>query len=246
MQLNINSYCIIKQLSLQFCLVNGKQKEIDMELGGIVEKLKEVLVATRTHAKIRDSDVAQALGIPAGTFASMKCRNSIPYQEISEFCAKNRISINWLLFDQAPESLVESTNKHLFVKYYKNINVSAGGGAINWDDSCELVSFERDLLEKIGFGIHEKHIEAINVIGDSMEPTFCDDDVIFINRDKKEISKGGVFVIATEAGVFVKRIQKRVDGRIDIISDNKDYAIQRAEVGEVEIIGRVVGRMGRA
>ena len=61
---------------------------------------------------------------------------------------------------------------------------------------------------------------------------------------KRDISRGGVFTINTEHGLFIKRIQKRIDGKIDIISDNRDYPVQSAHPEEIEIIGRVVGRFG--
>jgi phage repressor protein C with HTH and peptisase S24 domain len=36
----------------------------------------------------------------------------------------------------------------------------------------------------------------------------------------------------------------RIDGKLDIISDNKDYPTYVANRHEVELIGRVVGRFG--
>jgi phage repressor protein C with HTH and peptisase S24 domain len=36
----------------------------------------------------------------------------------------------------------------------------------------------------------------------------------------------------------------RIDGKLDIISDNKDYPVFVARRDEVEVIGRVVGRFG--
>ncbi|MDO9208983.1 MAG: S24 family peptidase, partial [Sulfuricurvum sp.] len=53
-----------------------------------------------------------------------------------------------------------------------------------------------------------------------------------------------IFTIRTEHGLFIKRIQVRIDGKLDIISDNKDYPISIAMRNEVEIVGRVVGRFG--
>jgi phage repressor protein C with HTH and peptisase S24 domain len=77
-----------------------------------------------------------------------------------------------------------------------------------------------------------------------MEPLFNYGDIIFINRSKCDIGRGGVFTINTEHGLFIKRIQKRIDGKIDIISDNKDYPTMSVYPNEIDVIGRVVGRFG--
>lgn len=77
-----------------------------------------------------------------------------------------------------------------------------------------------------------------------MEPTFSYGDMIFINRSKTDIGRGGIFTINTEAGLFIKRLQKRLDGKIDVISDNKEYEKQTLELHEMNVVGRVVGRFG--
>ncbi len=216
-----------------------------MEMVSITEKIKDIIKKDGENRKIRDIDVANELGISPLNLGSMKSRNSIPYRELAYFCAKKNISINWLLFDQNPETLIEPTNRYHSIKYLRNVHVSAGGGAINWDDESDSFTLEESIFAKICPKSELKNIEALNVVGDSMEPTFCDDDIIFINREKKDISRGGVFVVETEGGVFVKRLQNRIDGKIEIISDNKEYQTQYAGKNEVNIVGKVIGRFGR-
>jgi phage repressor protein C with HTH and peptisase S24 domain len=77
-----------------------------------------------------------------------------------------------------------------------------------------------------------------------MEPTFSYNDIVFINRAKTDLNRGGIFTIRTEAGLFIKRVQKRMDGMIDVISDNSVYPTQVLNPNEVEVIGRVVSRFG--
>ena len=66
------------------------------ELKSIIKKIKKILAKENRGGKIFDKDVAKALDIPQTTFATMKKRNSIPFKEILQYCAKNRLSINWL------------------------------------------------------------------------------------------------------------------------------------------------------
>jgi phage repressor protein C with HTH and peptisase S24 domain len=77
-----------------------------------------------------------------------------------------------------------------------------------------------------------------------MEPTFSYNDIVFINRTKIDLQRGGIFTIKTDAGLFIKRIIRRIDGKIDIISDNDIYSTQVLEANEIEVIGRVICRFG--
>lgn len=67
--------------------------------------------------KIKDRDVAEALDIDPQILATAKNRGKILFEQISEFCAKKRISINTLLFGQTVESLENNTNKYFAIKY---------------------------------------------------------------------------------------------------------------------------------
>jgi SOS-response transcriptional repressor LexA/DNA-binding Xre family transcriptional regulator len=210
----------------------------------IVEEIKDIISGSYPDKKVYDKDVASVLDISQMNFATMKKRDKIPFEELLNFCASKSISINWLLFNQSPESLVEPTNRFYMIKYFGDVNASAGGGASNEEESYEKMILEPNFVATLGGESELKHIEALNVTGDSMEPTFSYGDIIFINRNKKDIKRGGIFTINTENGLFVKRIQRRIDGGLDIISDNKDYPIQTVYESEIEIIGRVVGRFG--
>jgi phage repressor protein C with HTH and peptisase S24 domain len=210
----------------------------------IVEEIKSIISDDFKPKKVFDKDVAEVLGISQMNFATMKKRDKVPFNELLDFCARKSISINWLLYGQSPESLVEATNKYYMVKYFNDINASAGGGADNDYEEIEELEIPEQFVFMLGGERELKHIEAINVSGDSMEPTFSYNDIAFINRDKKDINRGGIFTIRTEAGLFIKRIQKRIDGKLDIISDNSVYPTQTLAPDEMEVIGRVVSRFG--
>ena len=210
----------------------------------IVEEIKDIVSNDFPGKKIFDKDIASMLGVTQMNFATMKKRNKIPYEEMLDFCASRSIAINWLLYGQSPESLIESTNKYYRIRYFNEVSASAGGGAYNDDEVYQDMMLEPNFVHSLGGEVELKNIEAINVTGDSMEPTFSYGDIIFLNRSKIDIARGGVFTINTENGLFIKRVQKRIDGNIDIISDNRDYPIQVASPNDVEIIGRVVGRFG--
>ena len=211
--------------------------------GEIIEKLKDVLSTDGKMGKIFDKDVATALDLSQANFATMKNRGKIPFSNILDFCALKKISINWLLYGQNPDSLVDSTDKY-WVKYFPSINVSAGGGAYDSEDNFEAINVPPYFIAALGGQGNLKNIEAINVTGDSMEPTLNTDNIIFIDKSKGSSFKDGIYAFTTEHGLFVKRIQKRVDGKLDIISDNKDYPKQVLQEGEINVIGKIAASFG--
>ena len=48
-------------------------------------------------------------------------------------------------------------------------------------------------------------------------------------------------------GLLVKRVSLKLDGSIELISDNKNYnseIIQKSELDSIQILGKVVGKVG--
>ncbi|MDM5272388.1 LexA family transcriptional regulator [Sulfurovum sp. zt1-1] len=211
-------------------------------LNEIIEKLKDVISETMPGKKVFDKDVAQVLNIPQSTFATMKKRNSIPYEEILEFCALRKISVNWLFFDQAVDMLKEETEKFFHVRYFSDIRASAGGGAEVFDENYETITIDEKVMRNmVGFG--NTDLEAIHVDGESMEPTLQDGSIVFVDRAQNNINKDGIFIASTTAGLFIKRIRQRADGMVELISDNKNYSPEVLAPDEVSIVGKVVGNI---
>jgi phage repressor protein C with HTH and peptisase S24 domain len=78
-----------------------------------------------------------------------------------------------------------------------------------------------------------------------MEPTLNNGNIIFIDKSKNNPTKDGIYAFVNENGLFVKRIQRRIDGALDIISDNKEYPIQIAQKDQINILGKVISSIGR-
>ncbi len=211
--------------------------------GEIIEKLKDVISEhTTIGKKVFDKDVATALNIPQATFATMKQRDSIPYKEILEFCALKKISVNWLFFDQAVDMLKAETEKFFQVRYFADIRASAGGGAEIFDEQYENITLDEKIMHNM-VGMGNTELEAIHVDGESMEPTLQDGSIVFIDRTQTNINKNGIFIASTTGGLFIKRIQQKADGMIELISDNSIYPPQAVHPDEITIVGKVVGNI---
>ncbi len=214
-----------------------------LDVGEIIEKLKDILSADGKNGKVFDKDVANSLELSQANFATMKNRGKIPFSNILNFCARKKISINWLLYNQNPDSLLDTTDRY-WIKYYPSVSVSAGGGAYEAEENFEDLEVPPYFISMLGGKENLKNIDAINVVGDSMEPTLNNDNIIFIDKTKNNPSRDGIFAFTTTHGLFVKRIQKRVDGKLDIISDNKDYPSQILDINDVRILGKVISSFG--
>ena len=208
----------------------------------IIDKLKDVL-SSQNEKKIFDKDVANALNITQANFATLKLRNKIPFSNILDFCALKKISINWLLYGQDPSSLIDSTDKY-WIKYFPSISLSAGGGAYDSDEEYDKLEIPSYFTNMLGGEKNIKNIEAINVSGDSMEPTLNNGNIIFLDKTKVDASRDGIYAFINENGLFAKRIQKRIDGMYDVISDNKEYPTQVINKNDINILGKIIGTFG--
>jgi len=83
----------------------------------IVEVIKDIL-SNDIDGIVLDKHVAKELNISSTMLATNKSRNTIMYEPILLFCARKRIAINALLFNQSAESLVDHTNE-LYTNRYR-------------------------------------------------------------------------------------------------------------------------------
>ena len=209
----------------------------------IVSRIKDILSNELGGKRVFDKDIADALGIKHFSFATMKSRKRIPYKEILDFCAKRKISINWLLFDQAVQSIADQSEKFERIHYFRDIYASARGGALSYDEKSEFLFLDEEMVSHLGGKQSIKNIHALNVIGDSMEPTLNDGDMVFMDKESINPSKNGVYIVTTPAGLFIKRLQLKLDGTVALISDNKIYADEIVNLEDIRVLGKVIGVM---
>lgn len=83
-------------------------------------------------------------------------------------------------------------------------------------------------------------------VGNSMEPTISDGDVILIDRSKAGSSFGDLcWAIAYGQTGMIKRLRPMPDGGVKIMSDNPAVPPEVAYDGELHVFGRVVAVMKR-
>ena len=192
-----------------------------------------------------DKDIAQALGIAAAQYSNNKKNQNIPSLKIIEYCASKGVNINWVFLGHGAQK-IENINEDVSkIKIMNSVHVSAGGGAYNEEgEDISYLSIDNVFLEKLGV-LYENNIEAINVVGDSMEPVLNDESIVLINRNKTDIGNGGIFVVNTQGGLLVKRVSMAPCGMLDLMSDNKLYNTISVSIEEASIVGKVIGTMSK-
>lgn len=87
------------------------------------------------------------------------------------------------------------------------------------------------------------NLAVMTAYGDSMSPTFSDGDMILVDRGVADVKLDAVYVLAFNNELFVKRIQRRMDGAVVIKSDNPLYdphVVHNGERESLQVLGRVV------
>lgn len=127
---------------------------------------------------------------------------------------------------------------------------SAGQGAVqipsHWSpierQFGNIGAFRTEWLEAHGFDA--RSVAALTVVGDSMEPTIRDGDLLIIDRRVERIIDNGIYVITVGDLVFVKRVQVHVDGSVTLRSENaaagfQDERLSPEQASEIIVEGRV-------
>lgn len=76
-----------------------------------------------------------------------------------------------------------------------------------------------------------------------MAPTIPDASLLVVDHSQAEIANGCIMVVSVGDDLLVKRVRRRLDGQIDLISDNPAYppeTLQPAALQQLRVVGRVV------
>lgn len=147
-----------------------------------------------------------------------------------------------ILFGDAPAPRTVANDDFVAVPRYAAA-LSAGGGAMVEGDIevVEMVMFRRAWMKRIGVNPLQAHV--IPVIGDSMQPTLVEGDVVLADTGDTDIVGGGIFVIVQAGHARVKRLTMRGDGSVMVISDNRDIYPPETVPAEGADNFRIVGRV---
>ena len=121
--------------------------------------------------------------------------------------------------------------------------VSAGPGrSIDNETVLHRIAFREEWVRSVSSAPLDQ-LAVIEVDGDSMEPTLRQGDMVLVDfGQKRPQRKDGIYVIRTDGGLQVKRLQVEIAAnKISILSDNKAYDTQRSvDPADIAVVGRVI------
>jgi phage repressor protein C with HTH and peptisase S24 domain len=124
---------------------------------------------------------------------------------------------------------------------------AAKPGSSNSSISPQIVdylSFRPEWLRRV-FDLDAEGLALVEVVGDSMSPTIDDGDLVLADTREVRFKSDGIYVIRSGDDLSVKRIQREIDGRLTVRSDNHAYHTVTVAADGLSLFGRVVWISGR-
>ncbi|UBU75595.1 helix-turn-helix domain-containing protein [Pasteurella multocida] len=205
----------------------------------------------REQKKISRNAMAEKLSLSLSALQNWETNQTEPQASMIITLAKELgVSPNYLLTGEdiserilhvKSESPDEMDGEFEWIDDCRDVMVTAGYGGINGD----YPNIKKTKIEKSWF--HARHLKPKDcamflVNGDSMYPTLKDGEEIIVDRSKRELDEGKIFVINHQGAMWVKKVRFNFNG-IDLISDNSIYNpinLTTEEANSLLIIGQVV------
>lgn len=212
-------------------------------------------------------DLAKLSGVPYSTLAEIENNAQKSSTKIVDIALALNVSPSWLSSGKG-EMSTSTENKDELIEVggaktdedppddddvlveVVDIELSAGDGT----DGVEFVetkshhTYKRGFLRKMGITDPSK-VKRCKVRGDSMQTLLYHGDIVSFNTGDTTIVDDGVYAILIADQLRVKRLRRRRDGGLIIISENKEQwpeeVIPPDELDSVKIIGRVFDKSGR-
>lgn len=188
-----------------------------------------------SHIQINKSDESTHLGAPR----LMSETEKIPI--IQQALQPDLLSVIDQLVERPKDSL-SSAGWVIVPRYDVRMSAGPGRGMGQNHEPVGDIALNPVWMRR-HFGRAGAGFVTAEVCGRSMEPTLFDGDTVVIDALRTDVDIGGVFALRRGDDVLVKRLQRKLNGVLAIISDNPVYQVEELrddEVDSISVIGRVV------
>lgn len=185
-----------------------------------------------------NKELADYLDTPYDTLNNWIKRDSIPLKTIEKIVQNEQLSYDWIFTgkNENKENIYNTQNSYQIDVL--NIKASAGTGIENHIvEVIDTIILDKNLFKT---PINPAKIKLIQVSGDSMFPTLHDGDFVVID-ETKAYGVDGIYAINLHNQILIKRLKFKLDGTIQIISDNKDYEMEVYNPNETQIPLHIIG-----
>lgn len=212
----------------------------------------------------KDNQLASFLEVQPGTVSGARQRDSFPIQWAFKIGQEYQCNTDWLMTgdgnklaggivekdgsspavvaEPAVPYTTKANDEYVHIPRY-DVEASAGGGAVVHNEQVvDYLSFRKEWVRNT-LGVSIQDLALISVIGDSMEPTLSEGDVVLLDMTTRSVLDGSIYALQLNGGLLVKRIQRKLDGSVVVKSDNARYdteVVSEDKADRLKIIGRVV------
>ena len=199
---------------------------------------------TRALDLPRDASVADVVGAIDKDAMASRLREGIGHvQELMDRAAAASV----LLAGQASDRDSPARDRHdgdvAVIPFAPDVRLAAGTGEVVFEESREVsIAVAADALASWA---GPERLTCVRAVGDSMEPTIRDGDLVAVDSGRTDPLDGHLFAVRTDAGLVVKRL-RQTGGRWLLISDNPTHAPRPAGKDD-RIVGQIAwcGLQGR-
>ena len=196
----------------------------------------------RLKNQLSQEDLADKLDVKKNTVWNWENEKSYPNAlQIMDFLDFG-FDVQYILTGKRQSSDNLNDEEFALIPFF-DIEVSAGFGALGEGvtDPAAHLAFRRDWLHTNG--LYEKKLSCVMARGDSMEPTIGNRDTLLVDMSRAEPRDGHIYVIRSSDTLWVKRVQKQIDGTLLLLSDNDAYPpmpLHLDQHPDIQVIGQVV------
>lgn len=157
-----------------------------------------------------------------------------------------RINAHWLFDETGKRKPMDPVNSGDTLEIERlDVGFSMGTGLAMQDrvEVVERMKVSANWVRRSVNATSPENLRLITAYGDSMEDTFSDGDILLIDTGVAEIRIDAVYALELNGELYIKRLQRRPDGSVLMISDNKKYepfTIQNGEREQFQVLGRVL------
>ena len=220
--------------------MRGK-KTFNLVFDAVIDPLMEAAGAKTYKA------LADLLGINQQNISNSKTKGTIPMGWILQVAEKKGIPYENIIkkkgspTGEPPLGLAPERIGEIHVPY------GYGGSAkVQKNLSGIFLDIARDWLDKTFPEAQRPHLIGWVVEGDNLAPEIPVNTFILIDTSQTNIMSSGIFAFQVEDSIVLRRLHLRLDGRIDIVNDNRAYLSSNMTPAEIlanqamKIIGKVV------
>lgn len=187
----------------------------------------------------------------AGSIYKLSRLSGVPLNSISRWRKKDRSPslesitplipfLDWpkrgIMKKMTPNASMEPVDGSDLVRIPVILKAGAGNPMNPWEDEPERFI---DVLPRY----YTKDVRAVEVCGDSMEPTIKKGSIVGVKPFTGELQEGGIYLVRLPYfGIMIKRVQANGTAGITLISDNQAYQptqVPYEDCGSL-IVGQVV------